>query len=491
MRVAIIDLGTNSVRFDVHAISPQGNSRLLHREKLMIRLGQGVFIKGRMDAQAIERANEVFLHFRAVADSLRVKRIVAFGTSALREAQNSSELIEKVRTNSEIDIKVISGTEEAKLIALGILSKQKMPKGKFALVDIGGGSTEISVGQGKRMHFSQSFPLGTARLQQVFLKRSPPKDASVNQMREYIATMLKASGLTKATTVVGSSGTVKSLCKILDQKGCSADDVSELIDLMKGMNTSELLDIHGMEPKRVDMILAGTILLEEIMKHLGAKKLVQSDFSLRDGILEEEKRLVKSHRMSRMELHLEDLFSRAHRLGVEREHAAVMVELASNLFNRLKRLHKLDDKWKIYLLSTVILRKCGEIVAFGDREKHAYYIVKNSDFSAIDGWEQEFIARLCLQHSGGASAKETTFPGKDKERQYAFSRLLALVRVVDALDIGPRTDVKLRKVTFKGPVVTLMVSGSGAAGIEQLMVDRKKKLFEEVFSRELWVKRTR
>ena len=162
MRVAIIDLGTNSVRFDVHFLGESGKTRLLHREKLMIRLGQGVFLKGKMDPAAIQRAVEAMEHFRQIATSLRVRKLVAFGTSALREAADSNTLVETVKEETGIEIKVISGKEEAKFIAQGILANEKPPKGRYALVDIGGGSTEVSLARGREVLLGDSFPLGTA-----------------------------------------------------------------------------------------------------------------------------------------------------------------------------------------------------------------------------------------------------------------------------------------------------------------------------------------
>ncbi len=492
MRVAIIDLGTNSVRFDVHSLD-KGKATLLHREKLMIRLGQGVFVKGRMDPAAIERAVQAFTHFSRVATGLRVRKIVAFGTSALREAQDSGALVEEVRVRTGIELKVISGKEESKLIALGILANEKPPSGRFALVDIGGGSTEISICRGKRLFEGHSFELGTARLQQVFLRRSPPKDRELKRLREYIRNILgqRMRAWAGAPTVLGSSGTVRAVAKILGNKEASfsVQDLSELVEDMSQMTTTQLLDIPDMEPKRVDMILAGALLLEEICYMLGAKRVIPTEFSLRDGIIEEEIRLARSHKSSLLELHLDDLFFRAARFGAEETHLRQMTELASNLFDRLRSLHKLEPKWKIYLLSTVILRNSGELVGFAGRDKHSYYIVKNADFPSMQPWEHEFIARLCLFHSGGKVERKDLEPiGKDKKRKEAFMSLLAMVRLIDALDLGPRTQLKLRRVSI-GKTVKLSFSGKGTAGIEELVNERKKKLFEEEFGRQLLLER--
>lgn len=494
MRVAIIDLGTNSVRFDVHALSSEGKAKLLHREKLMIRLGQGVFLKGRMDPNAVLRAVHAFRHFQKIADDMGVKKIVAFGTSALREARDGQRFVEKVREATGIDLKIISGAEEAKLIAQGILANEKPGSGRFGLIDIGGGSTELSICQGKQILHSESFRLGTARLQQVFLKRSPPKPLALAQLRGYIRNLVTQKTLSenwpKIDRMIGSSGTVKSVARILDSKTIDMKDLSRLIEETSVMTTTQLLELRGMEAKRVDMFLAGAVLLEETAYALGVRKIIPTEYSLRDGIIEEEKRLAEAQKSSLIEFHLEDLYAKAGRCGLETGHLRHMANFAGELFDRLKPLHRLEESWKIYLLATVILRNTGEVVGLMQHEKHSFYIVKNSDFPSMQGWEKEFIARLCLFHGGGKIG-DLDFLGKDKRRKNAFRKLTAMLRVIDALDLGPQTTLVLRKVRADRKAVRLSLAGKATAGLENLMVERKKKLFEEEFGRTLYLERVR
>lgn len=493
MRVAIIDLGTNSVRFDVHSLAGTGKARLLHREKLMVRLGQGVFLKGRMDPSAVERTVEAMLHFQEIAEGLRVRRVVAFGTSALREATDSTALVETVRSRTGIEIKVISGREEAKLIAQGVLANEAPPKGRFALVDIGGGSTEVSVCRGTHVNRAHSFPLGTARLQQVFLKRSPPREQSVRHMRDYAYNLLREKMRSErwpgCETILGSSGTVRALARVLDRKKARSFPVKELSALVKEMakmNTTQLLEIEGMESKRVDMILAGAVLLEEVALALCAGKIVATEYSLRDGIIHEEKRLARSQKSSLLEFHRDDLFDHASRFGLNRAHLENMAELTLGLFGRLRPVHGLDPRWEIYLLSTILLRDCGQAISYGDRAKHAHYIVKHLDFPSMDAWEHELIAKLCLLIPEGKEAAG----GLDKRARAAFPKLLALARVIDALDLGGRSVLKVSRVKITRAEVRLTIHGKATEGIEQLMMERKKKLFEKLFRRKLVLQRS-
>lgn len=496
MRLAIIDLGTNSVRFDVHSFPNKGQSQLLHREKLMVRLGQGVFFKGRIDEAVVDRTVEAFRRFEKAAEALRVGRVLAFGTSALREAQNSQLLIDSIRQATGIEITVISGAEEAHLIALGILANERSPKGKFALLDIGGGSTEISICQGKKVLKAHSFSLGTARLQQVFLKSIPPKPAAIDSLRDYARQMIgekvESGKWPKTKLMIGSSGTVKAVAKILDEKrSFSLRQLSALVKRLAAMNVSQLLDVEGMEPKRVDMILAGAILLEEACLQLGVTEIRPTEFSLRDGIFEEQRRLLASHSSS-VAFHRKDILAKAVRFGQNDEHVRFLADLAEKLFTRLHPVHRLDPNWRAYLVAASVLRNCGELVGFQGRDRHSYYLVKHSDLPGLAPWEHEFIALLCRHFAGGKlSAKDLSPLGKDPRRRAAFLKLLALLRLLDALDPGPGGRLRIGRIKISPRKVEIYFGGEGVAGVEFLLTDRKKNLFEESFKRQLFVNRSK
>ena len=194
MRLAVIDLGTNSIRFDVHEISSNRKGlvqhRRLYREKTMVRLGQDLFSAGKLSTEGKRRTLEAAHSFKETMDALHVDKIVAFGTAAVRDASDGEIFLKELEEKTGIHFRMITGAEEASLIAKGILHFEKNPSGIFALVDIGGGSTEVSICKGKKILRSHSFNLGVAKLQQVFLKTQPPANRS--QERRY--------------TVVGSKG---------------------------------------------------------------------------------------------------------------------------------------------------------------------------------------------------------------------------------------------------------------------------------------------
>ncbi len=494
-RIAVIDLGTNSVRFDVHEIGLSRETRLLHREKLMVRLGENLFSGGKLDRNAVRRTLQAFSSFQHTATDLKVDKVVAFGTSALREASDGNMLLRGVRKAVGIDLRVISGNEEAKLIAAGVLANEARVKGDFALVDIGGGSTEISIIREGKTEFCESFSLGAARLQQIFLKTSPPS-GPIKAMRKHIRRALRdrlgSMKRSQVPRIIGSSGTIKALTRLCRKSGgtkmIERERLAKLVKRMSLMTPAQLRALPGMEPKRIDLILSGAILLEECMDAVGAKRVDFTDFSLRDGILQREVQLLELQKRLDTEVDLAPLYAQAARFGAKEIVLRKQVALAETLFQRLKPLHKMKPRWLIYLKLAVLFRNAGRIVSPIDHEKHSYYITKNVDLPVYESWEREFIARLCLHHEGGKPEPAFVFAeGKTELQAKCFPKLLALLRIVDALDPAHHRRVSAKRIRILRTGVQLVLSRGEKTELALLKLQRKKDLFEQVFARPLVV----
>lgn len=297
-RIAIIDLGTNSVRFDVYHRTEFQVLRI-HREKQMIRLGDKVFRTGLITTAAMRRCVSTFVGFRNVIDRLGVTKVRAFGTSALRSARNAQKLVKMIEHQTGIQVKTISGSLEGELIAKGIFAHVNPPKRKLALVDIGGGSAEISICFGKRIIAQKSFKLGAARMRQMFLEKDifdsngrgiAPELALRDHIRKTLRPLKKHLKTEPCQFVLGSSGTVRSLTKVLKktnrkEQPAMRSDLAGLIAEIRFLNRAQITRLPGMEPKRVDLIVAGGIVFEEILYFLGAHKFYATQYALRDGIL--------------------------------------------------------------------------------------------------------------------------------------------------------------------------------------------------------------
>ena len=314
MRLAVIDMGTNSIRYSIYEVLSPRSHELVYKHKDMIRPGRGVFSTGVIDKESLAGLVKSFSKWKKVSEKYSVDKTITIATSALRTARNSEDVVEQIYRETDYKIQVISGAEEARLIAKGILQNTKTPA-RSAFVDIGGGSTEISLVADREILWSHSFPLGSQRLKQMFPKVNPPsepedRESEIKNLRAKIRA--KLTGLSKHVDgeayphLIGTAGTIKAIGRILNLREArmnsssdyikeltvSSDSMeftfSELRELSKQLETASratLSFLEGLEAKRRDMIIPGTILLEEIAAILHTKTLQTSFCSLRDGII--------------------------------------------------------------------------------------------------------------------------------------------------------------------------------------------------------------
>ncbi len=400
-KFGLIDLGTNSVRFDAHSIHETGETHLIHREKLMVRLGENVFLKHRLDRSAIHRTLLALGSFRATANALGLERIVAFATSAVRDARDGDRFCERVRSDLGIPLQVISGKEEAGLIAAGILSN-RADKGKdFSLVDIGGGSMEVSQCEGGKVVRSHSFPLGVARLQQVHLKTSPPSARNLEATREHIQAILSPvlKDWPPTKRILGSSGTVRALTRVAKRKGTklTLDGLSSLVTRIAPLTPDEIEWIPGMDPKRRDLILAGSLVLEECMRHLNARRVLATKYSLRDGMLQ---KILSELPQTRVPNPLDAARELAEKLSLPTERLG----MALFLFSKLQAIHGLTSVWRERLALAFLFQDAGHRISAEQGRRHSAYIVRNADLYLKES-EQEEVALLCLRASGEIKAR--------------------------------------------------------------------------------------
>jgi exopolyphosphatase/guanosine-5'-triphosphate,3'-diphosphate pyrophosphatase len=240
-----------------------------------------------------------------------------------------------------------------------------------------------------------------------------------------------------------------------------------------------------MDPKRVDTILAGAVVLEEIVRALDAKRVETTDFALRDGMLEEEVRTVRRGAGTALDFHLKDVFEKARKWGLAPRHLRHVEGFARALFDRLGPLHRLSRAWRDYLVAAAWLQDAGEAVSPVHHERHSYYLVKNADVPGLDPWELELVGQLVLWHKGGKVERQD-IPFEDPARRGAFLKLLALLRIVDALEKPRAHLVTLKAVRRERGRIRLDLGGErSAVDLAVLRVEQKKELFEKVFRQTL------
>ena len=295
MQIAIFDLGTNSIRFDVYKTPLSANAKASVSKRAMVKLGDKLYPSLLLNEEAEERTIQAIKEYVEEAQSLQIQIIKAVATSAVREAKNGAAFIEKVKKETGLSLRILSGAEEAKLIAKGILSFERHLPKQCLLVDIGGGSTELSLIENDEIVASESFSIGAQRALQEFLISSPPKEESIEKLEKHIKETLKSSphfAHTKTLTIVGSSGTARTLGKILnvdkrEHEIFSKAEISKFLEQTKRLSLDELKKIQGLEEGRAPLIYGGACILYQIILHAEVENVIVSHFSLRHGLLAE------------------------------------------------------------------------------------------------------------------------------------------------------------------------------------------------------------
>lgn len=509
---AAIDIGTNSIRLAVvRADEEQRLTTLgLHRE--VVRLGEGEFETNHMTAGAIARGALVCAKFAEVARGFGAEDIVAFATSAVREAENREEFIERVRKDAGIEVRVISGVEEARLIWLGVSSGIELGERQAALIDIGGGSTEVIVGNSADYPVLESLKLGAIRLSNKFLDFEGPVTPDVfAKVQKYVLGV--ASQVTRRVkeagyeVMLGSAGTISTLAEIVarrtgemptgSQKAItfSRTDLRETIVMLCKMPLEERRKVPGMDANRADILLGGAAILLTLMEAFGAEKMTTSERGLRDGILldhllrEEEARA----RFQSLSVRRRSILQLARACNYESEHAKHTADLALRLFDELHRLHQhhYGDAEREMLEYGAYVHDIGTFLSHNNHQKHAYYLVRNSDLLGFNDTEIDVIANVALYHRKGIPKKRhTNLAGLNRSERRRVSVLSAIMRVAEGLDrshLGLVKDVQLSLERNPRRFV-LTIRCETDCQLEVWGVQNSRDLFEYVFDAPLTVR---
>lgn len=507
--VGFIDIGTNSVRVLVVRISPDYMFTVLSRQKEHVRLGEKEFSgSGDLRADAIERTVLVCRHFAELARSFGAREIVAVATAATREARNRNVLIERVRREAGLDVRVIPGKEEARLTYLGVSSGMSLGDKTAVFIDIGGGSTEIAIGNQEEFFFLDSLKLGALRVSTIF---PAERDGRVSRktyaaMRAYIDERLievaQAVRTYRIDLGVGSSGTIENLAAVahrLFHAGNSREngtlltlhDLRRLIGILRGATTEERKEIPGMNPERADIIVGGAAILEALMEAFGLPEIRASDRGLRDGLLVDYLRREGLPTFHRMPVRHTSVVRLARLFRVDESHANTIVRLALGLFDSAREagLHALGSDMREILQYAAILHDVGTYLSYENHEMHSSYIIRNGELLGFSEQEIAMIAYVARYHRKYLSQKharqiaELDPPARETVR--ILANLLCLANSLDRSHTGVIRDARIRPGDRNTAVIELLAADGCALELWGLELHRKD--FERTFQRELRV----
>jgi len=507
--LAAVDIGTNSVHLVVaRAVAPD-RFEVLAREKDMVRLGSGGGEMKRLADDAIERGVAALARQRAIAEAHGAP-VRAVATSAVREAENRHVFLRRAAVEAGVTVEVISGFEEARLIHLGVLQAVPAYDRRMVVIDIGGGSTEIVLGEGHQPLVARSLKLGAIRLTDRFLPGDEVRPKAVERCRRHVRGVIApmAREIDRFDLAVASSGTAESVVAMalaargvdagptLNQEVVTFDEVGAVVDLLLDAPTvRDRRRIPGLDPRRADIILAGAIVLQEVLAALGATEVTFSAAALREGVLADTYQRAHGGSLH----HLRDIRRRgvlhlAELTDEDPEHSERSAHLALTLFDELAAWHGLDDVHREYLEAAALLCNVGLFISHSGHHKHSYYVIRNSEhLTGFTDGEIELIAQVARYHRKSApKPKHEAFAALGPDDQHVVRVLAGILRVAIGLDRAHRGSVATVTAREDGDALVLDLTATAGADtdVERWSADERKGLLEEVLGRPLTIRST-
>lgn len=502
---AAIDIGSNSCRLKIARVA-QHRLRVVHEDREVTRLGASVFEAGLVSPDAMASTLRALKRFYKAVQMHSADQVRAVATSAMRDARNGRAFLAWVKDETGWDVEIISGLEEGRLIHRGVMSNEPGTAGRCLLIDIGGGSCEISLSDHKRIVQTVSLPLGAVRLTQEFLKSDPPSKGEIASMKKFIARELRKASRRvtpgRVRLVVATSGTAAALSiasqamhKARRSKRpyvTPADDVHKLARKLTKMTNATRSGIPGIGPRRSEIIVAGAQVFTGLLEHFKLPGLRYSDMGLRDGILAqmlaESDARTSAHQQYERD-RWEAVLEICRRYGVDLRQAEPVREHAAQLFRDLAPIHDLPPEYQTWLEAAAMLRDIGKFMNYQGHHRHAQYIIANSEVFGFTP-TQRVVTSAIARYIGKSRPEPDgrTMRLVPVEEHEHVRRAVVLLRLALALNQDRASDVlRVRVRVYPKQVLFEVSPGRTGAELELWSLRKEGAYFREIFGRELFV----
>ena len=500
---AAIDIGSNSVRLKIARLVGH-KLREIHEDREVTRLGESVFQQGFLSPEAIATTVKVLRRFhravqRAAADTVRV-----VATSAMRDARNSRAFIEWVRSSTGWNVEIISGLEEARLIHMGINSNLRINASPVLMIDLGGGSCELTISEKHRILSTVSLPLGAVRLTNEFLKHDPPRKSELEQLRGFVAREIervrRRITTARPKVVIATSGTAESLAavchnlyKTKDTRGnaVARAQAQRVAKRIARLTVEERRKLPGIGPRRAEIIVAGATVYAELLERCQLRGFRYSALGLRDGLLAQMAAEYDTGTRSGKQIESErweSVQTAAAHYRVDIKHSLRVRDSAIQLFASLKAVHRLPLAYREWLSAAAMLYEVGDYVNRNGRHRHTHYIISHSEILGYTPQQRRIIAAIAryLGKSRPAANEPPIklLPPADRNHVAKASLLL---RLASALNLGRGTTASKARIRIQNGKVDLTLAATKKSGLdlELWAVEKERAYFREVFGREL------
>lgn len=508
MRVAAIDVGTNSVHLLVADVHLDGTWTIVEKAREQVELGANGLDQNRISPRAFERGMQAMRNFRDAIRSLTVSDVHCAATSAVREAENGEDWCRAVREETGIRVRAVSGAEEGHLIYLGARTDLDFSRGRVLLVDLGGGSTEFILCDSERTNHVESLPLGHIRLAEAFHRSDPMGKDEYERLKSHVKETLRpvttAVRARDFTTLVGTSGTLRCLALMATlARGeptphhahglvLRRDDIEQLVKRLRSSTFAQLATIPGMDPKRQRTITVGAVLVRQVMRSWDAKELVTSERSLRDGLINDW--ILRNRPEIDLMASVPDPRERSIRRllvrfgGGHEAHGEVVRKLALQLFDDLAPIHRLGFVERELLSHAARVHDIGHHISGKNHNKHGQYLIRHTRLHGFTMPEIGVLGNIVRYHRGSKPKTQHGEFAALSVRDRRVVRVLAgILRLADGLDRShtqPVTDVRAE---LGDGVLKIEALAHAEAHLERWAVKPRKDLLESTLRQEVRV----
>ena len=508
MRLAAIDIGTNSIHMVIAEATHADTFTVLDREREVVQVGRGSFADGRLRPDAMQRTVDALARFVQLARRHAVDRILCTATAAVREAPNGGDFLKLARRASGVSPRVIPSEEEGRLIHLAVRAALKLPDQPALIVDIGGGSVQLVHVNGAQLIKVVGVPLGALRLTERRIEHDPPSEAELDRLRRQVRKQLRRAldelGDPAPQVVYGSSGSIHALAELahverqgreLPQLNGHVFELEALAGLarrLERLSQAERAALHGIDAARAEILVAGAVVLEQVLRLAGAKSITLSDYGVREGLVTD---WLAHHagELSSMEaatdLRMRSVLGLLGRFEPVGRHARHVATLSLQLFDALEPWHGCGGQEREWLHFAALLHDVGSAIAYDGHAQHSAYVIRNGGLRGLTAEEIEILALVARYHGGARPRKrrDDAYAGLSRPLRHTVRWLAAMLRVAEGLDRSHYQLVRGLSVRRRGERLEIVADVRRHAQLEIWAGRRRAAGLERLLGRPLRV----
>ncbi len=495
--IAVIDVGSNSIRMVVAQVFEDGTFEILERLQQALRMGQDTFRKGRLSAQTMRAAVLVLRNYQEVLRKYDVQNVRAVATSAVRESTNSDTFLDRILVATGLDVRAISAAEESRLNIIAVretVGKKFLSRRQALVVEVGGGSTILTLLSGGEIKVIQSLAIGSIRLQEVLETSSEPVEQASNMIEQQIKSAVSAIAgllpLKRIRTFIAIGGDVRwaarqvgKTCEISRLINVQPKKLKSLIKQYEKYSADHLTKSLKIPFIEAETLTPALMVYYALLQATSADEMAVSDVSMRDGLLYDLANAVSGKKAESESIHvLNSARAFAEKYHVDLRHANHVCKLAVHIYEELKKQQWLNIEHKMLLQAAAILHEVGIFLSSRAHHKHSFYVIANAEVFGFAPKELTLVAHIARYHRRSRpKPSHIEYARLSREERMIINKLAAILRIADALDVNRTQDVKDFTCRIENDELLIIPSGGGDLTLEKRALAIKGDLFEEIY----------